>query len=47
MLDAAVVRPVQPAALRRLFLIDLLFLADAADGTAKSYADVERHRLSS
>jgi hypothetical protein len=35
---------VQPTPIRSLFLIDLLLLANAADGAAKSYADVERHR---
>jgi len=46
-LDPAVVRPVHPAALRSLFLIDLLLLTDAANGAAKSDADVERHWLTS
>jgi hypothetical protein len=33
----------QPAAIRSLFLIDLLLRAYAADGAAKTDADVERH----
>lgn len=33
----------QPAAIRSLFLIDLLLLAYATDGAAKTDADVERH----
>lgn len=43
-LDTAVVRPVQPASLRRLLLVDLLLLPDAADGATKSDADVQWHR---
>jgi hypothetical protein len=43
-LDTAVVRPVQPAPLRSLFLIDLLLLANTANRTAESDADIERHR---
>jgi hypothetical protein len=45
-LDAAVVRPVQSASFRCLFLIDLLLLAEASDSAAKTNADVDRHRLS-
>jgi len=43
-LDAAVVRPMQPASLGGLFLIDLLLLAHAADRAAKADANVESHR---
>ncbi len=42
-LDSAVVCPVQSATLCRLLLIDLLFLADATDCTAKPDANIERH----
>src|SRR5262245_46526534 len=42
--DATVIRSVQSASLSGLFLIDLVFLADVADGAAKADADVERHR---
>ena len=42
-LDAGIIRPVQPAALRSLFLIDLLLLADATDSAAKPNANIERH----
>src|SRR5713101_1967813 len=45
--DPAVVRPVQPAPLSGLFLIDPLLLAYATDGTAKSDADVEGHHPAS
>ena len=41
--DSAVVHPVQVATLRRLFLIDLLFVAYAADGAAKPDANIELH----
>jgi hypothetical protein len=34
---------VQAATLCRLFLIDLLFLADATDCATKPDADIERH----
>ena len=44
-LDAAVVGPVHPTALRRLFLVDPLLLPDSADGPAKADADIERHRM--
>jgi hypothetical protein len=44
-LDAAVVRPVQSASLRSLFLVDPLFLPYAADCPAKPDADIERHRV--
>ena len=46
-LDSTVVSSVQPATLCGFFLIDFLFLADAADGTAKSDANVERHHAAS
>ena len=46
-LDTAVVRPMQPASLRSLFLIDLLFLANATDCAAKTDADIEGHRVRS
>ena len=46
-LDATVVRPVQAASLGSLFLIDLLFLADATDRAAKPDADIEWHRSAS
>ena len=42
-LDSAVVCPVKAAALRRLFLIDFLFLADATDGAAKPGANIDGH----
>ncbi len=44
-LDATVVGPVQPASLRCFLLIDALFLADAANGTAKSDANIDGHSL--
>ena len=44
-LYAAVVCPVEAATLRCLFLIDLLLLANAADGTTKPDANIERHWL--
>ena len=44
-LDTAVVGPVKAATLRRLFLIDLLFLADATNCTTKPDANIERHWL--
>jgi hypothetical protein len=43
-LNPAAIRPVQSAPLGSLFLIDRLLLAYAADGAAKSDADVERRR---
>src|SRR5439155_5480041 len=46
-LDPAVIRPVQPAPLCRLLLIDSLFLANTPERTAKADADVERHRVPS
>lgn len=46
-LDSAVVGPVHPATLGGLFLIDLLFLADATDGATKSDADIEGHHAAS
>ena len=42
-LNSAVVCPVKSATLCRLFLIDLLFLADATDCTAKPDANIEQH----
>jgi hypothetical protein len=36
---------VQPTPLRSLFLIDSLFLADAADGAAKTDANIDGHSL--
>ena len=42
-LNAAVVRAVQPASLRSLFLADALFFAQTTDCTAKADADVGRH----
>jgi hypothetical protein len=42
-LNTAVIRSVQSASLGGFFLIDLLFLAYAADGAAKSDADIEGH----
>jgi len=44
-LYAAVVRPMQPASFRSLFLIDLLLLAHATDRAAKPDADVDGHRV--
>jgi hypothetical protein len=44
-LDAAVVRPVEPAALCRLFLIDPLCLAYAANGATEPNPDVDGHHL--
>jgi hypothetical protein len=41
--DSAVVCPVQSAPLSRLFLIDLLFLAEATDGAAKTDANIDGH----
>ena len=41
-LNAAVVRPVQSAALGSLFLIDPLLLPHTADRTAKPNADIEQ-----
>jgi hypothetical protein len=35
----------QSATLRRLFLVDPLFLADATDGAAKSDAYIDEHSL--
>lgn len=42
--NAAIVRPVQPAPLSRLFLINLLALAYTTDCAAKPDADIEWHR---
>ena len=42
-LDPRIVSPVQPAPLRRLFLIDLLLLAYATDGATKPDADIDGH----
>jgi hypothetical protein len=42
-LDPAVVRPMQPASLRSLFLVNALLFPYAADGAAKADADVEGH----
>jgi hypothetical protein len=42
-LDAAVIGSMKPAPLRSLFLIDALFFADAAKGTAKAYTNIDRH----
>lgn len=44
-LDSTVVRPVQSAALGRLFLIDSLRLAYAANGATEPYPDIDGHRL--
>jgi len=38
-LNAAVIRPMQPAALRSLFLIDRLLLANATDGADKPFSE--------
>lgn len=46
-LNPAVIGPMQPASLGSLFLVDPLLLPNAADGTAKTDADVERHHLPS
>jgi len=46
-LNTAVVRPVQSASFGRLFLIDLLLLANATDRAAKPDANIERHRPAS
>lgn len=46
--DPAIVRPVQPATLRRFLLIDRLFLAYATDCAAKPDADIDgSHSLQS
>jgi len=37
----------QPASLRRFFLIDVLLFPNAADGPAKSDEDVQRHSVPS
>ena len=42
-LDAAVIRSVKSAPLRSLFLIDALFFADTAKGTAKADTNIDRH----
>ena len=42
-LDTAVVRPMQSASFRSLFLIDLLLLAYATNRTTETDADVEWH----
>ncbi len=42
-LDATVVRSVKPAPLRSLFLIDALFFADTAKGTAKADTNIDWH----
>ena len=41
--DSAVVRPMEPAAVRSLLLVDPLFLANSSDRTAKTDSYVERH----
>jgi hypothetical protein len=44
-LDAAIVRSVQSASLRSLFLVDVLVLPYSADCPAKPDANIERHRV--
>jgi hypothetical protein len=44
-LDSAVVSPVEPAALRRLFLIDPLSLAYAANSATEPDPDIDGHHL--
>jgi len=46
-LNPAVVRPVHSAPLGSLFLIDVLFLAEATDRAAEPDADIESHRPAS